>query len=119
MSALTFTLPWPDSKLWPNRNMGKSWKFRQDEKVEARDEAYYLALEYKGCLPPAEHYTIRYTFHAPTRRKYDLEGAHGAMKPAVDGIAAALGVDDYLFEPAIQERGEPVKGGQVVIRIEP
>lgn len=117
--TIKLTLPWPDTKLWVNRNSGRSWKWRQSEKVEARDHAYYLALEYKGCLPPAEHYKITYVFHPPTRRKYDLEGAHAAMKPYVDGIAAALGVDDYLFYPALQDRGEPVKGGEVVIRIEP
>ena len=34
-----------------------------------------------------------------------------------DGISQALGIDDQLFEPLTLRRGEPVKGGRVVLEV--
>jgi hypothetical protein len=42
----------------------------------------------------------------------------GAFKAGRDGVAEALGCDDYKFRPAYQF-GEPVKGGKVVVEIRP
>jgi hypothetical protein len=39
------------------------------------------------------------------------------MKPSLDGIALALGIDDSHFRLAI-DFGDPVKNGEVIVRLE-
>lgn len=55
-------------------------------------------------------------FHPPTRRRFDLDGLLGRCKPMLDGLAQALGVDDYRFALTLR-RAEPIKGGRVTITI--
>lgn len=54
-------------------------------------------------------------FCPPTRRRFDNDGALSAMKGALDGIAAAMGVDDQYFEPVTIRRGEVSKPGKVIL----
>lgn len=116
MTALTVTLPWPDRRLWPNQAQYRHWRSREEPRDAAIAIGWALGREL-GVTLPSEPTPIEYVFHGPTRRKYDLEGAHGACKHYIDGLARALEVDDFYFEPATQRRGEPVKGGCVEIRI--
>lgn len=57
---------------------------------------------------------VTITFHPPTKRRYDLDNRIASFKAGQDGIAQALAVDDSRFEPTYK-RGEPVKGGKVVV----
>lgn len=117
MTALTVTLPWPHTALWPNRNLGAAWQVRQGPKVEAKEAGYYeglqLGVKYAGTLP----IPLTVTFCASTKRRYDLDGAYGACKAYLDGLAKALGVDDSVFEPVTLRRGELRKPGEVLITI--
>lgn len=122
---ITIELDWPATALWPNRSNGQHWAVRgkyaqaarQDAKTRAlqvlrRVDGGELAITSHGqCLP------VTYVFHAPTRRRFDLEGAYSALKAAQDGIADALGVDDYNFAPVVLLRGDVRHGGAVVVTL--
>jgi hypothetical protein len=41
---------------------------------------------------------LKITFYTPDNRKRDLDNLLAAMKPALDGMAQAIGVDDALFD---------------------
>src|SRR5690606_14641889 len=96
---ITITLPWPDSKLMPNRRHGKHWASGQPAKVRSRQDAYYLAKAEKAAALPEGEIPLRIEFHAPDARKRDIDNLLAAHKAALDGIAQALGIDDSRFRP--------------------
>lgn len=59
---------------------------------------------------------LNITFNPPDRRRRDLDNMLAACKAYLDGISDALGVDDSNFKLTIQ-KGEVVKGGQVVVEV--
>lgn len=86
-------LPYPNPVLMPNRKHGRHWASVQQAKVKARQEAFLLSgsLNYTGG-------GLKITFYTPDARKRDLDNLLAAMKPALDGMAQAIGVDDALFD---------------------
>ena len=86
-------LPYPNPALMPNRKHGHHWATTQQAKAKARQEAYLLSgsLKYTGG-------GLKITFYTPDNRKRDLDNLLAAMKPALDGMAQAIGVDDALFD---------------------
>lgn len=118
---LTLTLPWPDKALWPNRKNGHAWQAAHKCKVAARQWAYGSTLEANGHrrlhLNATTPLPLTIIFCPPDRRKRDMDGAHGAMKPTLDGIAQALGIDDSLFHPVLLDWGPPQRPGKVLLTI--
>ena len=58
------------------------------------------------------------TWVAPNRIRRDLDGLLSAEKPRLDGIAAALGIDDSLFRPVTLDRAlDMEKKGFVLVEI--
>lgn len=113
-------LPWPDSSLAPNRKNGRHWGAVHSAKVKRLADARYLALaamRQQGYAPPPGTLPLVVTFHAPDKRRRDLDNLLAALKADFDGVAQALGVDDQLFEPLTLRRGDPVKGGLVVLEV--
>ena len=113
-------LPWPDSSLAPNRKNGRHWGAVHSSKVKRLADARYLALaamRQQGYAPPPGTLPLVVTFHAPDKRRRDLDNLLAALKADFDGVAQALGVDDQLFEPLTLRRGEPVNGGRVVLEV--
>lgn len=117
MTALTVTLPWPHTALWPNSNLGAPWQYRQKPKAEAKALGYYEGLQLGVKLPPKVAVPVALIFCASTKRRYDVIEAAGACKAYLDGLARAVGLDDYYFYPVTLQRGEPRKPGEVVIEI--
>src|SRR5690606_35303001 len=112
--------PWPDSALFPNRKSGQHWATYQRAKASARLEGYWAAEKATGCTKPdlEQRTPIRIIFHAPDRRRRDIDGMHGAIKNALDGIAKGLGVDDSIFCPVtIDATLDPKKQGFVIVEI--
>ena len=70
-----------------------------------------------GYVPPAGTLALVVTFHAPDKRRRDLDNLLASMKADFDGLSQALGVDDQLFNPLTLRRGEQVKGGAVVLEV--
>ncbi|MFA5386781.1 MAG: hypothetical protein WC322_00080 [Candidatus Paceibacterota bacterium] len=114
-------LPWPDPKLMPNRKSGRHWAITQAVKVRRRDMAWALtreAMQREAFAPmDGQLLPIKLTFFPPSYVRRDLDGLLGALKPDVDGMARALGVDDQFFEPITLARGSKVKGGAVVVEV--
>jgi len=110
-------LPWPDRKLHPNARV--HWA------VRAR--AAKAARQYAGTLGWAhglhrEHWPdgridVHIMGYRPTARKTDRDGLLSALKPSLDGLADAMGVDDSRFVPHPDIADEVRKGGEVRIRI--
>lgn len=111
----SITLPWPPSILWPNRHLGKHWAARQNAKKIARFQGFAMAKEAKAPEIAPDRVPVSITVCPPNRRRFDLDGLHGALKPYMDGIAKALGVDDSQFRPVVLDVGEVVKGGKVIV----
>lgn len=101
LDRLTIRLPWPDTSLMANRKGGKHWGTTHAAKVRARESAFFAAKEALGrnILAAAGQVPVSITWVAPNKVRRDLDGLLSAEKPRLDGIAAALGIDDSLFRP--------------------
>ena len=116
---ITIELPWPSTELWPNRNHGKHWTVTSLCAAQARDGARVLMFEaMEAWRPECVSAALRVTFHAPTKRCYDLQNALSALKADFDGIADALGINDSKFDPITLARGSVRKPGCVVVEVD-
>ena len=95
-------LPFPDKVLSPNVGMGRLEKSRH-YKV-AKDTAYIhtkrvLGMGYRLRLPEGQERTVGVTLiiTPPSRRRMDEDNMLARCKAYIDGVAAALGVDDCRF----------------------
>lgn len=118
---LTITLPFPDPHLLPNHARRLHWRVRaayaQPYRMQGRVETLNALSDAPFVVNENAALKLELVFHPPTRRRYDLDGMLSAMKPACDGIADALEIDDTVFEPIVLRRGEVIKGGCVTVTI--
>ena len=119
---ITIELPWPEQVLWPNRSHGAHWSASAKAIASAREAAHIMT---RMQMPPGHAQRIDYcraelrvTFCAPTARRYDISNSLTALKGNFDGIADALGIDDYFFSPITLCRGHVFKGGRVIVEID-
>ena len=115
LDRLTIRLPWPDTSLMANRKSGKHWGSTHAAKVRARESAFFAAKEALGrnSLASAGRLPVSITWVAPNRSRL----LH-AEKPRLDGIAAALGIDDSQFRPMTLDGALDVeKKGFVLVEI--
>ena len=115
--SLVIRLPWPDSRLAPNRKNGKVWQSSLGAKVSARDAGFYAAKAAGAFTARDGTIPLSILFLAPDKRRRDLDGLLSSMKPALDGIASALGLDDYRFAPILVDRAPGPKGGAVIVAV--
>lgn len=111
-------LPWPETACWPNRIKGAHWSrigaARRRQRLTARRWAAF-----EGLAIPAGPVLALVVFHPPTRRRWDLDGAHAALKGAIDGLFEAVGRDDAEIVEVRLRRGEVRRpGGAVWFRFE-
>lgn len=112
---MILTLPWPPKELSPNAR--QHWATLARAKRVYRATCAALARSQgAGRLQATDGLLVGLTFHAPTRRAYDLDNALARCKAGIDGLADVLGVDDALWSFQIA-RGLPVKGGAVVVEV--
>lgn len=90
-------LPWPPSILSGHANGNKRW-LKIAETRKHRGWAKAATLEVMPNVPGAGDIPIRITFVPPNNRG-DRTNYPNRMKPAIDGIAEALGVNDRRFLP--------------------
>ena len=100
-------LPWPDSKLMPNKAKGRAWaglaRIRTEQK-EAATLCTMAALKTTGAKAWGGNIPLSLVYMAPDRRHRDLDNLLAASKSIIDGMAHALGVDDSRFKPIIVDR---------------
>lgn len=120
LDRLTIRLPWPDTSLMANRRNGKHWLASHGAKVRARETAFFAAKAALGQnrLAAGGQVPVSITWVAPNKVRRDLDGLLSAEKPRLDGIAAALGIDDSQFMPLILDRAlDSEKKGFVLVEI--
>ena len=109
-------LPWPPADLSPNSRAHHMARARAVKKY--RTDAGLMALA-KGCRDlGCERLTVEITFYPPDNRRRDTDNMLASIKAGLDGIADATGVDDSQWHYGLA-RGEPVKGGCVLIHVIP
>ncbi len=111
---LTFELPWPPKVLKAN-NQG-SWRgkvtARRGYKEDCFEQSRMLGKQFpEGNIP------VKIIFHPPDRKRRDLDNMLASFKLGLDGVAAALRVDDVRFRPMFIDVGEPVKNGKIMLTL--
>ena len=109
----TVDLPWPPKALNPNNR--KKHLHATSERKRYKTACWALSKEAKLDYR-LTHLDI--TFHPPDGRRRDLDNMLSAMKYGLDGLANAIGVDDYHWSLSIR-RGDkdPEKKGFIRIRL--
>ena len=96
---LVVVLPWPHRYLSPNSRV--MWQAKYQVSSKARNLARLLTLELFGCgnsaLPIDNLINIQLIAHAYDKRSRDEDNIIASMKPYLDGIADAIGVNDAAF----------------------
>ena len=109
-------LPWPSKDLSPNARV--HWAKRSAAAKKARRDACILC-QAAGCRAlDAKRLTVEITFYPPDARARDTDNMLASVKSALDGVSDATGVDDSLWNYGLV-RGEPVKGGGVLVLVTP
>lgn len=108
-------LPFPPSSLSGHAN--GHWRSKAGIVAKHREWARLATLASDHApVPEAGDIRIVITFYPPSNRG-DRVNYPNRMKPAIDGIAEALGVNDKRFLPSYHF-SEPIKGaGKVVVEI--
>jgi crossover junction endodeoxyribonuclease RusA len=123
LAAREFTveLSFPDPALMQNRSTGRHWTYTHGEKTAQRQEAYLLtrqAMTAAGFYADAgAAYRIEMEFIPSDKRRRDVSNLHAACKAALDGIAEAMGVDDFQFKDHHQRMGAMQYRARVVVKV--
>lgn len=104
---MILTLPWPPTGLSPNART--HWAKLAKLKKRYRHACAVTAQSQGARLIKAEKLHLGITFHAPTRRAFDLDNALARIKSGLDGLADVLGVDDSKWTLTIA-KGDSVGG---------
>lgn len=113
--------PWPDKSLTPNAKRRKHWRsYRQaiiDDRQRGHDETLaQMPLDARLAVKTGSgHIGMSITFYPPDARRRDDDGMISAFKHMRDGMADALGLDDYRFRPEYRF-ADPEKPGRVEVR---
>lgn len=113
---MSLKLPYPHSVLSPN-SPKRHWRAKQPAKGAARETAFVMALEQRGALDGVGELSLTLRIHPPTRARRDLDNVFSAMKSALDGVCAGIGVDDAQIRRVTLEWGAVVKGGEVELTL--
>jgi hypothetical protein len=116
---ITVHLPFPDSRLNPNRCKGKHWASTVALRKSTREAATLLTRQAsKGVTFPMGHeVALKVVFIQPDRRQRDRDNLLSAAKPSLDGVADALNISDSQFNPVTVCREYGPKPGSVRIEI--
>lgn len=112
----TFSLPWPDSRLSPNKRHDR--RGLTAVRAIARNIGYVEAHVSGLRVPDRTPLHLFLTFYPPDNRRRDGDNLIGAFKSYQDGIFAALGVDDSNVKLTTFGIGKKMAGGLVDVRIE-
>lgn len=124
---MKITLPWPDAKLNPNRSKGMHWGGTAALRKKAKNEAFWLTrgamMEHIALSPnvlpcaTGSAVPVVITFVQPDKRARDRDNLLAALKPSLDGVAGALGIDDSNFDPVTVRREYGPKPGSVIVEV--
>ena len=112
---IEFVLEWPDSALLPNARK-RHWRDKQPFKEAAREMAFTNAFN-SGLQIGQGKLSARLLFNSPDNIRRDLDNLLSSMKPSIDGVCLALGIDDAKIVCYTVERGELHPGGRVILQL--
>lgn len=112
--SVRLELPWPPSSLRPNAVNRQHWRRTRSASGSYRADCLILCRAQGLQRTEVERLHLTMTFLPPDKRRRDLDGMLSSAKHAIDAISETVGVDDYNFSFTIM-RGEPVKGGAVIV----
>lgn len=110
-------LPWPAKELSPNARVHWSKRARAAKAARYQAGLAAIAAGWQGVALPPGRVHLHIDFYPPTRMRPDDDNMLSRFKPARDGIADVLGIDDKRFQSHPCVHDEVRKGGQVVVRI--
>jgi crossover junction endodeoxyribonuclease RusA len=121
---IVVSLPFPDARLNPNRSKGMHWAATSALRKKARTDAWMLTRAAASATSwfgterrKADTVPLTITFIQPDRRHRDRDNLLAASKPALDGVADALEINDSQFDPVTIRREYGTKPGSVRIEI--
>ncbi len=109
------TLPWPPAACSPNARV--HWT-RKSKAAKTYRYACFLLARQAGIQAPDGNALLIIEFVPPDRRRRDDDNLLAMFKAGRDGLADALGIDDYVFATQIMVSKETIKGGAVRVRID-
>lgn len=95
MKEFILQLPWPAAELSPNARV--HWGKKAKAVEAAKNAAYYTARErIPQAFPMSENAAFYLTVIAfpPDSTRRDEDNIKASLKPAIDGMCLALGIDD-------------------------
>ena len=110
-------LPWPHPALAPNRAKGMHWGSLVKLRKQAHDDAYMLTKAQPRRDYGEGNIAVSIVFAMPDKRGRDLDNLLSSCKNALDGVAAALGVDDKRFRPILIDAVPGSGVGAVIVAI--
>jgi len=110
----TVTLPFPPASL--SGHAKGHWRSKSSPTAKHREWARLATLAAAPKVPTAGDIRIHIRFTPPDRRG-DRTNFPNRIKPYLDGIADALGVNDARFLPSY-EFAKPAKPGAITITLE-
>ena len=110
-------LDWPARTLHPNARV--HWAKRATAAKLARLVSHDKTQQagWPRVALPDGRLHLWIDFYPPDHRKRDDDGLLASFKPARDGIADALGIDDNRFVSHPYVHNEVRRGGEVRVRI--
>jgi crossover junction endodeoxyribonuclease RusA len=103
-------LPFPPPALSPNAR--GHWAKKARAFKTYKFQCYMLLSQFRDTLAGRDTFSV--TFHPPTAHRFDADNLVSRFKAGQDALAEIAGVDDSQFVMTYR-KGEPVKGGAVVI----
>ena len=119
MNVLRIQLAFPAPELFPNRSKGRHWGTLHKLRTQATVASYMLTkAQAKDWVPTDQDLRLTVTFLMPDKRKRDADNCLSAAKHALDGVAQALKVDDFQFQPVQVIRRFGTKPGALIVEID-
>lgn len=119
--ALIIKLPFPDSRLMPNRKNGKHWTSTVEVKNGQKTEAAICTKQALRLAGPQnygqESIPLSLLFLCPDKRHRDIDNLLAAAKPIIDAVAQELGVNDRQFKPVLLDSALGPKGGALIAAV--
>jgi crossover junction endodeoxyribonuclease RusA len=96
LQPVVIDLPWPHKDLSPNARVHHMRHYKV--KKQFLKDCFLLTLASKVEIGPGRH-RLDLVFYPSNKRRRDRDNLLASMKAGIDGLAAALGVDDSVFDP--------------------